>query len=238
MKRRIASAGELPARRLNPWWKVVLALGLGLQGCKPPPPPPPQPFQFRVTSDPGKPLAGARLRLRERQLATTDADGLGAFSLDGVDGETFDITVECPAGHKPPPPMTVAMRRLASTDKIPEYDVSCLPTSRAVVVAVKGDRGRRLPILQLGQPIGETDGSGVATVLLRPGPQEQVDLTLDTSGADNADLRPQNPTATFLVKNKDEVFVFDPHFAVARKHLPQPARAPVRTGPPIPIRIQ
>ncbi len=220
---------------------LMAAVALTIAACKVPAPPPPQAFSFRVLSDPDKPLAGAGVWQRGRLLATSDPHGIASFALDGRDGDSFDLSVVCPTGYESPVrPVAVAMRRLASTDKIPEYDVACPPTTRAVVVAVNGSKGRRLPILQLGQEIARTDGSGVATLLLRSGAQEQIDLTLDTSDPESADLRPQNPTATFLVRDRDEVFVFDPHFTVAKKrNASRPAaRSSAPKGPPMPIRIQ
>jgi hypothetical protein len=217
----------------------VLVAGVFLAACKAPSPPPPQQFAFPVFGDPGDPLAGAQVRTLGNVLATSSPDGVATFALDGRDGDTFDVAVECPSGYRSPTaPTTVTVHRLASTDRIAEYDVSCPPTTRTVVVAVKGERGHRLPVRQLGQEIGHTDASGVATVVLRTGPQEQVDLTLDTSDPENADLRPQNPAASFVVGNKDEIFVFDPHFAVAPKKAAWVARGPVRKGIPMPVRIQ
>jgi hypothetical protein len=80
----------------------------------------------------------------------------------------------------------------------------------------------------------------LATLLLRVGPQEPFDLALDTSAHDDAALRPQNPAATFTVKNSDEVVVFDPHFTEAPKPAPpRPRRAAAApAGPRMPIRIQ
>jgi hypothetical protein len=220
---------------------LLAGLALGVAACKMPAPPPPQGFAFRVLSDPDKPLAGADVRLRGWLLATSDSNGVAPFSLDGRDGDTFELSVVCPSGYESPvQAVAVALRRLASTDKVPEYDVACPPTTRSVVVAVNGSKGRRLPILQLGQEIARTDATGVATLLLRSGPQEQIDLTLDTTDPESADLRPQNPTATFVVRGRDDVFVFDPHFAVAKKrNASRPsARGATPKGAPMPIRIQ
>jgi hypothetical protein len=173
-------------------------------------------------------------------VATSDANGVASFAMEGHDGETCDVAVECPAGFQSPAaPTSVMLRRLAS-DVVAEYDAACTPKTRAIVVAVKGSKGHRLPIVRLGQEIARTDASGVATVLVRVGPQEPFDLALDTSAHDDAALRPQNPAATFTVKNSDEVVVFDPHFTEAPKPAPpRPRRvAAAPAGPRMPIRIQ
>ena len=219
----------------------LAAVPLLLIACAPPRPPAPQRFAFHVASDPGKPLAGASLVRDGKVLATSDAAGVASFALDGHDGETFTVAVECPAGFQSPAqPTQVMLRRLASPDVVAEYDAACPPRTRAIVVAVKGPRGHRLPVLRLGQEIARTDSSGVATVLVRVGPQEQFDLALDTSAHSDLSLRPESPAATFTVNNSDEVLVFDPHFTEAPKpRPPRPRRASAAPqGPPVPIRIQ
>lgn len=220
---------------------TLASSALVLAGCAPPRPPPPQRFAFRIASDPGKPLGGARLLRDGKVLATSDETGAASFSVEGRDGDAFDVSVECPAGFQSPAqPTSVLVRRLASTDVVAEYDAACPPRTRSIVVAVKGSKGHRLPVLRLGQEVARTDSSGVATVLVRVGPQEQFDLALDTSAPEDRALRPQSPAATFSVKNSDEVVVFDPRFTDApRPAPPRPRRVPAAPpGPRMPIRIQ
>jgi hypothetical protein len=208
--------------------------------CAPPKPLPPQRFSFHVVSDPGQPLLGVRLVRDGKLLATTDASGVASFAADGRDGDAFDVAVECPAGFQSPLQATsVVVRRLA-TDVVAEYDAACAPRTRAFVVAVRGAKGHRLPVLRLGQEIARTDPAGVATVLVRVGPQEQLDLTLDTSAPEDLSLRPRSPVATFTTKNSDEVVAFDPHFTEAAKPAPRRVRraAEAPEGPKFPIRIQ
>jgi hypothetical protein len=220
--------------------RIASACLVVVAACAPPRPRPPQAFSFHVSSDPNKPLAGARILRDGRLLATSDDGGGASFEMDGHEGETFDVTVECPPGFQSPArPTTVMMRRLALPGAVAEYDAACRPKTRTIVVAVKGAKGHRLPVLQLGQEIARTDATGVATVLLRLGPEEPFDLALDTSAPDDAALRPQSPAATFLVKNRDDVLVFDPHFTEAKKPARRAPRAPGPIkGPAMPVRIQ
>ncbi|HEY2513796.1 MAG TPA: hypothetical protein VGI39_23170 [Polyangiaceae bacterium] len=220
---------------------LPLALGLLATSCTPPRPPPPQGFAFHVSSDPNKPLSGARLLRDGKVVATSNGGGVASFQLDGRDGDTFDIAVDCPVGFQSPTqPVPVTLRRLASPEAIAEYEAACPPRTRAIVVAVKGGKGHRLPVMHLGEEIGRTDANGAATVLVRVGPQEQFDLALDTGAKEDSALRPQNPAATFTVKNRDEVLVFDPHFTEAKKPVPRAPRvtAPLKAVPLMPIRIQ
>ncbi len=187
-----------------------------LSGCErfEPAPPPPQIVLVRVTSDPGVPLKDAVLRFDAKEVGRTDAEGLGKLKLEGVEGETFDIAVVCPEGFRSPPrPVQVALRRLAN-DKLPEYFVTCPPATRSVVVAIRADNGPNLPVVFLGREVARTDASGAAHVHLRMKPDEPFELMLQTStaSADGDELRPRDPTASFVVKEHDDLFSFDQKF--------------------------
>jgi hypothetical protein len=183
-----------------------------------PVPPPAQEIIVHVSGDPGRPLKDAALLYSGQKVATTGEDGIGKLKLTGKDGEGFDISVSCPEGFQSPAkPISVILRRLADPAKIPEYEVSCPPTARTVVVAVRADRGPNLPVMYLGREIGRTDSSGSAHVLLKLKPDDTFDLILGTNEKGNDRLRPQNPFATFVVKDRDEVFTFDQKFEQEKK---------------------
>jgi hypothetical protein len=219
-------------------------LSVAAFGCAPKPQPIEQKsFSFRVTGDPGKPVRGAELVANGQVLATTDALGVAPLTLSGHEGDTFEIAVKCPPEFQSPQrPTKIAIRRLAGTNTVLEYGASCQPKARSIVLAVNGMKGIRLPIMQLGRTIGETDENGVATILLHVEPNDQFEVSLDTSAPENSFLRPRNPAATFIAKNEDDVFIFDPGLT----QLPKPRPivsvrrhvVPINDGPPIPIRIQ
>jgi hypothetical protein len=223
----MSSLGALSRRR-----SAALALLAATTGCETfePPPPPPQFVIVKVTSDPGVPLEGVSLRFGGTAVASTDATGRGELKLEGRDGEPFDIAVVCPEGYTSPnKPIPVTLRRLADPEARPEYVASCPPAIRTIVVAVRADGGPNLPVLRLGKEIARTDEAGAAHVLLRLPPEQGFDLTLSTADADQ--LRPQNPTASFVVKGRDEVVTFDQKFETAhRAVIARPARpkGPVR----------
>ena len=54
-------------------------------------------------------------------------------------------------------------------------------------------------MLFLGREVARTDASGAAHVLLKLKSDEAFDLVLGTEGNDR--LRPQNPSASFVVKD-------------------------------------
>jgi hypothetical protein len=207
------------------------ALGSAAIGCSAlePVPPPPLEVVVRVNGDPGQPIKGAALLFNGQKVSTSGDDGVARLKLTGKDGESFDVAVSCPDGFQSPSkPIQVVLKRLAD-DKKPEYDVACPPTVRTVVVAVRADGGANLPVLYLGREVARTDTAGAAHVLLKLKPDEPFDLVLGTT--ENASLRPQNPFASFVVKDHDDVFVFDQRFEQEKKKPKGGGRrGPVRIG--------
>jgi hypothetical protein len=56
-------------------------------------------------------------------------------------------------------------------------------------------------------------------------------VTLATTDKAAEALRPRNPVATFTVGDRDEVFVFDPHFTVDHKRrIVSRPRVPTEVG--------
>jgi hypothetical protein len=226
---------------IPPTLTFVLAFSLGVCGCAERRAPlEKKDFEFHVTGDPGQPVAGAEILLSGRRVATTDAQGVAQLALSGREGDAFEAFVRCPSEYQSPAQgIRVGIHRLAG-NKRTEYAATCSPRARTIVLAVHGLKGHRLPVMLLGRAIGETDDSGVATIVLHAEPNDQFEVTLDTSAPEDALVRPRNPVATFTTKNEDDVFVFDPQLTLAPRPKPTVARAPVpvRVGPPIPIRIQ
>jgi hypothetical protein len=193
---------------------VALA-ALHFAGCKAfeAPTPPPQEIVVRVDSDPDRPVQGAELFFNGKVVAVTDAGGVGKIRLEGRDGETFDIVVKCPAGFQSPTqPTQVVLKRLTDTSRTPQYAIRCPPTLRTVVVAVRADEGPNLPVMYLGREVGRTDSAGAAHVLLQLKPDEQFDLMLSTAEKGNELLQPQNPSSSFFVQGRDEVFTMTHKF--------------------------
>jgi hypothetical protein len=202
-------------------WFVALALVLSSGvGCDMLKPPPSKPFEgkLRVFGDPGEPLAGADVFYKTKQIGKSDASGTVGFLLHGAEGEVYDLTVKCPDGYQSPAkPVSVTLRKTTDKAARPEYDVDCPKTTRKVVVAVRADSGPNLPILYLGVVKGQTDQSGAAHIALDVPPNQMFQLQISTDG--DKDLRPQNPTATFEVKQADELFVFEQKFKVEHKRV-------------------
>jgi len=188
---------------------------------------------LNVQSDPGRPLANARVLAQGKMAGVSDANGLVSLSVQGQEGSSAEFLVECPEGYRSPvTPIVAVLRRANQVDRRPEYAVSCPPLFRTLVVAVRTEHGANLPVLQLGREVARTDRSGAAHVVLKSAPEETLELTLDTSS--NAALRPRNPTTRFRVGQGDELLVFNQSFKL---DAPKPQRTLTRrvTGP---VRIQ
>jgi hypothetical protein len=215
---------------------IAAAAGLGLvltlaSACSSPPPPPPLVVNVFVQGDPGVPLAGASLLFGGDVVGITAGPrGLAELRLTGEEGQAFDLTVRCPEGYRSPPDtVTVVLRRLAEPSKVPAYQATCAPTTRSVVVAIAADNGAGLPVVYLGREIARTDAAGAANVLLQVAPGEPIALTLATTDKNAQNLRPQNPVATFNVKDEDDVFAFSQRFTDETKRVVYHARK--ATGP-------
>ncbi|MBX3189241.1 MAG: hypothetical protein KF819_19615 [Labilithrix sp.] len=199
---------------------AAAAAALAASGCKDLEPPAAPPFQIfvRVDSDPGRPVPGATVSRNNKTLATTGPDGRAMLTLQGAEGETTDVSIKCPdAFTSPTKPTSIRLTRFADKTKVPEYTLSCPPTLRRVVVAVKADNGPNLPVVYLNKVITRTDLSGAAHFALEVAPGAQFQVTLDTG--ENSRLKPPSPTKPFTVGQHDEILLFEQRFELERQKV-------------------
>jgi hypothetical protein len=204
-------------RRVFPFVAAVLAIAGA--GCGKLDAPAAEPFQvmIRVTGDVGRPLAGATILRDTKELGTTQIDGGALVALNGNEGDSVDLSIRCPQNFQSPlKPVTVVLVRFVE-QKVPEYQATCTPFERRVVVAVRANNGANLPVRYLGNVLGRTDASGVAHFELPVRPGEQFDLTLDTTERGNERLKPQNPSKSFVVRPQEEVMLFQQDFDIEKK---------------------
>ncbi|HYO97913.1 MAG TPA: hypothetical protein VER33_25585 [Polyangiaceae bacterium] len=183
----------------------------------------------RIQGDPGRPLPGAFVGLNGKRIGASNQAGLVTLAIRGTEGTVLSIQVTCPEGYRSPTsPLAVILRQVAQQGRHPEYVVSCPPTQRTLVVAVRAEQGAHLPVLYLGREVARTDATGTAHVLLRSAPEETVELTLDTTP--NARLRPRSPSARFRVGQSDELVLFNQSFEMQALRQPkrQKASGPIR----------
>jgi hypothetical protein len=203
--------------------RYFLGLGfpflLAASGCTEPAPPEPFTISVKVESDPGKPVPGANMSRSNRPLGTTNAEGKATLKIAGVEGEITDVTVTCPEGYQTPSkPLSIRLTRLAEKTKVTEYGVTCPPSMRRVVVAVRAENGPNLPVMYLDRPVTRTDGAGAASFALEVPPGSQFTVALNT--AERRDIKPISPSKLFVVSSQDDVFLFDQKFDVEKKKPP------------------
>lgn len=185
---------------------------------------------IHVESDPGVPLAGARLSSGGAPLGQSDANGRLELVLAGNPGQALAIDTSCPSGYRnPKEPLQIVMRPLAE-QKRPEFRVRCQPLTRSMVLTVRTQNGPGLPLRYLGKEIARTDGAGAAHALLEVAPGDTVTVTLDTSAPEHAALMPQNPELKTVVPERDEIVLFDQTFTVPKARAKKRVR-PQASGP-------
>ena len=180
-----------------------------------PPPPPPYKVAVVVEGDPGKPIAGATVQKSSTVLGTTGGDGRAEITLKGTDGEVVDAEVRCPDGYtSPAKPLAVRLTRASAT---PEFRVSCPPSMRHVVLAIKTENGPNLPVMYLGKAVAKTDASGAAHVAIDLPPGTGFTVALDTTDAPK--IKPQMPNKPFTVGQSDDIYVWEQKFEVEKKKI-------------------
>ncbi|HMJ12693.1 MAG TPA: hypothetical protein VK524_14830 [Polyangiaceae bacterium] len=177
----------------------------------------------QVQSDPGRALAGAVISLEHQKIGESNEQGRAQLTIRGKEGEKRELEVTCPKGYKSPSAaIRVFLHRTSNLGKVAEYQAACKPLTRSVVVIVRADKGPALPVRYLGGEVARTDASGAAHVLLAVAPESDIELVLDTSG--NSRLRPRSPSARFVVRDRDEVFVLNQSFEQSRPVIVRAAR--------------
>lgn len=215
------------------------------RGSKPPSTEPPFEVPVFATDDGEAPLAGVALKVGKAEPVVTDAKGIAKLQLRGRTGDELEANVSCPEGHTPhATPLRITLYRVAPGSAPLARTVSCERDLRKVIAAVRvirprgpgSERSTRLPVTRFGHALGTTDSSGAAHLAIEGRPGEHVDLTLDTSDPERRLLRPQSPTLSFVIPERDEMVVLEQAFE-EEKPPPPPRRfvAKARRAPTPPV---
>lgn len=209
------------------WFTTALVgIALAAPSCKPPPPAPVT-ISVHARTETGAPTGNVEIYAGPRLIARTDANGRAQLSIDGAEGETFELRVKCPPGFSSPAkPVVVRRLGISATTAVPEHVVSCHQTRHALVVAVRAEGGPGLPVLHLGKLVARTDATGAAHVLLEGEVREHVELTIGTPGKENEKIHPQNPAQVFEVPERDSIQLFAVTFTR------DPKKAPIKKSGP------
>lgn len=220
----------------GPRARVALALALSgaASACGGNQAPTLYPITLRVVSD-NRPMPGARILLRDRELGATDANGAFQMQTPGVEGTTVDLTVRCPDGFtSPAQPVPVVLRSTIALDRAQrgagiETTAQCPPSQRIAAVIVRTPGRANLPILYNGREITRTDLQGVAHMIFRVAPREPIAFRIDTTAQPT--LRPQNPLLTVTTREGDDVYVASQSFDEEQVRVIRRPSGPRPVGP-------
>lgn len=195
-------------------------------------------FRLTVTNVPGEPLPQVTARVATRVLGKTDEQGSLELVLQGRDGQRVNVHVDCPPNHRAPArPLELALFHYASGAK-PQITAVCEQERVAEAVVVRTLGARHVPLYARGERLGTTDAQGIAHVLLRGEPGENVELSFDTS--ERPELRPVSPSVRILLGNHDDVRLAEQRFETRPKARSAPSgpRKNRALREPGPVRIR
>ena len=192
------------------------------------------PVVISALTDDGKPFPDLPVTLGNKPAGKTDAEGHLKLRVVGKEGQKIAVVVTAPKGYRlASPSSTLVLRRLVDIEggsgkPLPiEHLIKLSPLQRSYAVLVRvGVAG--LPVEVFGTQQAVTNAKGVAAFLYTGAPGDELQVKVDTSG--HAELRPQNPVASFLLAQRSEAYVvkerFNVYTAPVKHH-----NAPVHIGP-------
>lgn len=192
------------------------------------------PVVISTLTDEGKPFPDLAITLGHTPAGRTDATGHLRLRVVGKEGEKIAVTVQMPKGYRLTPGQATSfvLRRLTDIEgsagrPLPiEHVVKLSPLIRPYAVLVRvGVPG--LPVETFGTRQAVTNSKGVAMFLYRGAPGDELQVRLDTSA--HPELRPQNPTTSFLLGQRSEAYVVRERFTVY--HPPVHHHRPTHVGP-------
>ncbi len=223
-------------------WALTLLTGSVMLGAcgQPPARIPRHTVTIQVESDPGMPLAGVAFDVEGAPIGTSDEHGLVHTILEGREGTTIDIHHACPEGYSTEDDtQSLALISFQSLD--PEAQnglrmtVRCTPINRQAAFIIDAGGHAGLPVLINGNEVGVTDEAGIAQVVIDTLPNRNFRVELAT--ADFERLRPRNPTHTFNLGARSDVFVFQPEITEEAPPVRRRRRRRRRSTPMRIIRI-
>ena len=191
------------------------------------------PVVVSVTTDDGKPLGDLPVTVGRTPAGKTDADGKLKIRVIGKEGARVAISVATPKGYRAASTANaVVLRRLSDIEgsgsrPLPiEHLVKLAPLQRQYAVMVRTD-APGIAVETFGTRQAVTNDEGVAIFLYEGTPGDELQVKLVTDG--RPDLRPQNPTQSFLLATRSEAYLVKEHFTVARKEARK--KKPAHVGP-------
>jgi hypothetical protein len=176
-------------------------------------------------SDEGFPLEGLPVKIDDRLVGRTGADGVVDLSLPGPEGRRVTIAVDPPSGFRgATETRSIVLERLVRADGARariEVATRFAPLARSYVLLV--DVGEpALPIEIFGVQKGTTNSEGVAMMLVPGVPGD--DLQVRVTRGDRRDLVPASLSHIFSLPDHASACVLDGRFTTLRRPAPRPHR--------------
>jgi hypothetical protein len=192
------------------------------------------PVVISTVTDDGKPFPGVAITLGRAMAGLTGADGKLSVNVRGKEGMKVTVTSEVPRGYKlslgnAP---ALVLRRLTDIEGqkgrlLPvEHVVKFSPLVRQYAVLVRVGVGG-LDVETFGTRQAVTNDKGVAMFLYQGAPGDELQVRVNTAA--HPELRPQNPSASFLLGQRSEAYVVKEKFTVYKP--PVRHHKPVHVGP-------
>ena len=185
-----------------------------------------------TVTDDGQPLPDLPVIVGKTPAGKTDAEGKLKLRVRGREGSRIGVTVATPPGYRPASTASgIVLRRLTDIEgggsrPLPiEHVVKFAPLQRQYAVMVRTD-APGLAVETFGTKQAVTNDRGVAIFLYEGTPGDELQVKLVTDG--RPDLKPQNPTQSFLLATRSEAYLVKEHFSVTKKAA---KRKPAHTGP-------
>jgi hypothetical protein len=194
---------------------LLLALhGLLATACEQPPPALTE-IVFRVQEDDGARVAGAQVLVDGAVAGTTGDRGEIRTALGSRTDRAYAISHRCPPSSRPVEGTTpLRVERIAPLPgRSPPALLlrrHCAPTSLRHVLLVRTGGRPGLAVRVLGEIAGRTDADGVAALKIDGAPGDEVEVSVDTSGAPR--LRPISPSRRLKLPGRRTFFFFDQEF--------------------------
>jgi len=173
------------------------------------------PVLVRAASEDGDPLVDVPIVSRSTVIGRTDTAGTLLAQMQGQEGLDVSFAAQCPAGSKPiGTPPSLRLRTLGGGAR-PEVEVTCGRDKRTAALLVSAPGFGGLPVLVHDREVGRTDVTGTAHLLLQGDPSTPLRVVLDTHSL--PDVVPPSPHRDLQIGSRDDIVVFAPELAQAKK---------------------
>jgi len=192
------------------------------------------PVSISVVADDGTPFSDMPVNFNNTVGGRTGADGKLRTHVLGKEGQKIAVSIAMPKGYKQSSTAasSLVLRHLVDTTDngrtLPvEHTIKLSPLVRQYAVLVRaGQPG--LPVEAFGAEQAVTNSEGVAMFLYTGTPGDELQIKLATTA--HPELRPQNPSSSFVLGQKPDAYVVKEHFTIYKAPVKK-VHKPAHVGP-------